>query len=146
MIISEENMQYIETNLKFYGITESDLKDDVIDHICTHIEQSNETDFEEAYQQSIQNLGGYVTLQLLQKEINEKALIKSFLIRKKGFFMISTLNLMLLSAGLLFKLNQWPYSSWLLATAFGMIVLVTVPLFCYNRYRLHTQKTLLLNK
>ena len=146
MIISEENIQYIETNLKFYGIIEANLRDDIFDHICTHIENHNGTDFEEAYQESIHNLGGYATIQFLQKQINEKAIIKSFLMRKKVFFLISTFNLMILSAGLLFKLNQWPYSSILLAVALGLLVFATLPLFCYNRYRLHTQKIILFNK
>lgn len=146
MIISEQNMEYIETNLKFYGIEEPNLKEDVMDHICTHIENYNGTDFEEAYKESIQNLGGYAAIQLLQKEINEKILIKSFLQRKKAFFLISTFNLMLISSGFLFKLNQWPYSSILLATGFSLLLFVTLPFFCYNRYKHSTQKIILLNK
>lgn len=146
MKLTDSNIEFIETNLKFYNVKDGNLKDDLMDHICTHIECYNGEDFEIAYQEAIQNLGGYAAIQIMQKEINEKALIQSFLMRKKAFFLLSTFNIMLLALGFLFKLNQWPYSSVLLATGFGILIFMTLPFGLYNQYKRSFQKTILKNK
>lgn len=146
MILTDSNISFIETTLKFYNINDKDLKEDIMDHICTHIECYNGNDFEKAYKEAIQNLGGYQTIQSMQNDINEKKLIQSFLFRKKAYFLLSTFNIMLLASGFLFKLNQWPYSSVLLATGFGILIFITIPFGLYNKYRKSVQKTILINK
>lgn len=146
MILTDLNIAYIETNLKFYGINNQNLKEDLMDHICTHIERYNGNDFETAYQEAIQNLGGYTSFQLMQKESNEKKLIQSFLVRKRAFYLTSTFNIMLLALGFLFKLNQWPFSSVLLALGFGILVFISIPFAIYNKYKHSSQKTIIKNK
>lgn len=146
MTLTDSNIEYIETNLKFYNVKDGNLKEDLMDHICTHIECYNGDDFETAYQEAIQNLGGYAAIQIMQNEINEKALIQSFLVRKRAFFLLSTFNIMVLALGFLFKLNQWPYSSILLATGFGILIFITFPFALYNQYKRSTQKIILTNK
>ncbi|MQP23927.1 hypothetical protein GFJ94_02475 [Flavobacterium sp. LMO8] len=146
MTLTDNNINYIATNLEFYEIKDVDLKEDLMDHICTHIECYNGTDFEKAYQEAIENLGGYASFQLMQKEINEKKLIQSFLARKRAFYLLSTFNIMLLALGFLFKLNQWPYSSILLASGFGLLIFIIIPFALYNKYKHSTQKLILLNK
>ena len=146
MTLTDLNIAYIETNLKFYGINDQNLKEDLMDHICTHIECYNGNNFETAYQEAIQNLGGYSAIQNMQNTINEKALIQSFLIRKRAYFLTSTFNVMLLALGFLFKLNKWPCSSILLATGFGILIFITIPIAFYNRYKHSKQKTILLHK
>jgi hypothetical protein len=146
MILTDSNISYIETNLKFYGINDETLKDDFMDHICTHIECYNGSDFEDAYQEAIENLGGYSSMQLIQKGINEKKLIQSFLVRKRIFYLLSTFNIMLLALAVLFKINQWPYAGILLTSGFGILIFFTIPSAFYNKYKLTTQKIILLNK
>jgi len=146
MIITDERYTYIETSLAFHGINDKGLKEDFTDHICTHIEHAGEVDFEEAYIQAIQNLGGYGAMQLMQNQINEKQLIRNILFRKKIFHMLSSFNLMLLSAGLLFKINKWPYSEILLASAFSILIFATIPYWFYEKYKFKSQKITLLNK
>lgn len=146
MILTDENVEYIATTLKFYGITDVTLKEDLMDHICTHIECYNGTDFEKAYQKAIQNLGGYASLQNMQKDVNEKKLIRTILARKRAFFLFSTFNIMLLALGMLFKLNQWPYASVLLACGFSILIFGTIPFAFYNKYQLSKQKTILKNR
>ena len=146
MTVTDSNITYIETNLKFYGINDQNLKEDLMDHICSHVECYNGTNFETAYQEAIQNLGGYSAIQNMQNAINEKALIQSFLTRKRAYFLLSALNIMLLALGFLFKLNKWPYSSILLAIGFGILIFITIPFAFYNRYKHSKQKTILLNK
>ena len=146
MKLTDENLKYIETNLTFYGISDETIREDLLDHICTHIECFNGDNFEKAYQEAIENLGGYASFQLMQKEIDEKKLIQSFLARKRAFYLTSTFNIMLLSLGFLFKLNKWPYSSILLASGFGILIFITIPFAFYNKYKRSTQKVILLNK
>lgn len=146
MMLTDENIEYIATTLKFYGITDVTLKEDLTDHICTHIECYNGTDFEKAYQEAIQNLGGYASLQNMQKDVNEKKLIRTILARKRAFFLFSTFNIMLLALGMLFKLNQWPYASFLLACGFSILIFGTIPFAFYNKYQLSKQKTILKNR
>lgn len=146
MILTDEHIEYIATNLKFYGITDTTLKEDLTDHICTHIECYNGNDFEKAYQEAIQNLGGYATLQNMQKDVNEKKLIRTILARKRAFYMFSTFNIMLLALGMLYKLNQWPYASILLASGFCLLIFGTIPFAFYNKYQLSKQKIILKNR
>lgn len=146
MILTDENIEYIATNLKFYGITDNTLKEDLTDHICTHIECYNGNDFEKAYQEAIQNLGGYISLQNMQKNLNEKKLIHTILARKRAFYLFSTFNIMLLALGMLFKLNQWPYASILLASGFSLLIFGTIPFALYNKYQRSKQKIILKNR
>lgn len=145
-MVTDENIEYIVTTLKFYGITDVTLKEDLTDHICTHIECYNGNDFEKAYQEAIQNLGGYASLQNMQKDVNEKKLIRTILARKRAFFLFSTFNIMLLALGMLFKLNQWPYASVLLVCGFSILIFGTIPFAFYNKYQLSKQKTILKNR
>jgi hypothetical protein len=46
MTLTDNNINYIATNLEFYEIKDVDLKEDLIDHICTHIECYNGTDWQ----------------------------------------------------------------------------------------------------
>jgi hypothetical protein len=146
MKLTDENLNYIKTNLTFYGISDETIREDLLDHICTHIECFNGNDFDKAYQEAIENLGGYTAFQLMQIEINEKKLIQSFLTRKRAFYLTSTFNIMLLALGFLFKLNKWPFSSILLASGFGILIFITIPFAFYNKYKHSTQKLILLNK
>jgi hypothetical protein len=146
MIITDRNIEYIETNLSFYGITDVVLKEDLLDHICTHIENYKLETFELAYKEAIETFGGYATMQIVQKEKDEKKLIQSFLARKRAFYLVSSFNIMLLALGFLFKLNQWPYSSILLATGFSILIFITIPFASYNKYKRSYQKTILTNR
>jgi len=146
MIITDENLTYIETSLAFHGIKDLNLREDFTDHICTYIESAEGDDFELAYTQAVYNLGGYGAFQLIQNQINEKNLIKKVFLRKKIFYMLSSFNLMLLASGLLFKLNKWPYSGILLAVAFTILIFGTIPYWFYGKYKLKVQKIILLNK
>ncbi len=146
MKINDEEFAYIERNLTFHGISSGELKEDLLDHIASSIEHTENGSFEDAYQIAIQKLGGYGALQLMQNQINEKAFIRKFLMRKRSYYMFSCLNMMILCLGFLFKMNKWPYANILMAIGFGMLIFCTIPFWFYYRYRLDKQKAILLNK
>lgn len=82
----------------------------------------------------------------MQKDVNEKKLIRRILARKRAFFLFSTFNIMLIALGMLFKLNQWPYASILLASGFIMLIFGTIPFALYNKYQRSKQKIILKNR
>ena len=146
MIVTDDQIAYIETNLVFYGITDQDLKEDLLDHICTHLERSNQQDFEISYQEAIANLGGYAAMQLIQGQKNEKALIQRFILRKRNVHLTCAINAIVLLTGFLFFIFKWPLSGVLILIGFSQLILITIPFIIYEQYKLKTQKFLLLNK
>ena len=135
MELSEQQIDYIETNLEFYGIKDSQLKEDFLDHICSFIENSNGTDFETAYSQAISKLGGYPTLQLLQQDKNEKLLIKSFINRTRNVYLTCAINAIILLIGFVFFMYQWPYSGVLILIGFCQLIIITIPFIIYDKFK-----------
>jgi hypothetical protein len=146
MELSEQQIDYIETNLEFYGINDCQLKEDFLDHICSYIENSNGTDFETAYSQVISKLGGYATMQLLQQDKNEKLLIKSFINRTRNVYLTCAINAIILLIGFVFFMYQWPYSGVLILIGFSQLIIITIPFILYDKFKRQSQKILLLNK
>lgn len=146
MELSEQQIDYIETNLEFYGIKDCQLKEDFLDHICSSIENSNGTDFETAYSQAISKLGGYATMQLLQQDKNEKLLIKSFINRTRNVYLTCAINAIILLIGFVFFMYQWPYSGVLILIGFSQLTIITIPFILYDKFKRQSQKILLLNK
>ncbi|MEW5676470.1 hypothetical protein ABGT15_09175 [Flavobacterium enshiense] len=146
MIVTDLHYEYIETNLAFYGITDEAFREDLMDHICTHLEKSNSSDFETAYQEAINNLGGYAALQLIQRDKNEKALIHSFIRRKRNTHLCCAINAVVLLIGFVFFIYKWPLSGVLILIGFSQLILITIPMIIYEHYKLKTRKILLLNK
>lgn len=146
MTISDEQLDYISANLTFHGIKDENLRDDLIDHICSAVENADDPEFDTAYAQAIRNLGGYGALQLLQHDKNEKRLMAGVLKRKKILYMLSSFNLMLLCWGLLSKIFEWPLANVFTAIAFGLLLFVTIPFAFYERYRSRAQKIILRNQ
>ena len=146
MTISDQEMDYIAQNLTFHGIRDEQLREDLIDHICSDVENSAEPDFDAAYARAILNLGGYGALQLLQYDKNEKRLMAGILKRKKALYMLSSFNLMALCWGLLSKIFHWPLANVITASSFGLLLFVTIPFAFYERYRSRAQKIILRNR
>lgn len=146
MIINEAQHNYIETNLTFYGIKQAALREDLIDHIATYIERVEEGSFEDAYQQAIQNLGGYAALQQMQSQMSDKQLMRKILLRNKVFYMLSSFNMMLLASGFLFKICKWPFANIMLVCGFALLIFGTIPFWFYQSYKKNEQKIILLNR
>ena len=47
MVLLDKHIDFIEKNLKQYGIKSEALKEDLLDHICTYIEERESNDFNE---------------------------------------------------------------------------------------------------
>lgn len=142
MILTEEQIAYIATNLKFYGITSVDLHEDVLDHICTHIESGNFDNFDTAYKDALQKFGGYSAMSGLERDTYMLVTFRKNLRRQKFIYVFGFLATFSLLLGTLFKLMHWPYASIMLFVGFLFLLFVILPLYFYQRYQTYYKRTM----
>ncbi|WP_245594742.1 hypothetical protein [Flavobacterium limnosediminis] len=142
MILTDNQIEYIEANLKFYGVASEALREDLLDHICTFIETGDFTDFETAYRGALQRFGGYSALGSLQKETHYQLYEKKNIRRKRVVYFSGFLAAFLLSTGVLFKLFHWPFAGIILFSGFIALNLILLPVLFYERYKNAIQKTI----
>lgn len=135
MILTEQNINYISKNLELYGIKNPNLREDILDHICTQIENSEEDSFDKAYQSAIKLFGGYTNICSIQTETNSQLYYKSTKNRNKLLYLIGFLNSILITVGVLFKIMQWPYAGKILVSGFILLIIMTLPLYFYSKYK-----------
>jgi hypothetical protein len=135
MILTDEQIEYIDTNLKLYGIASEELRNDVLDHMCTYMEENDFPDFDTAYQEALQKFGGYAAMGNLQKETYLQVTVKRVLQQKKILYICTLTATMLSLTGLLFKVFHWPGAMVLLFLGIAAIILIVLPLYFYQQYR-----------
>lgn len=135
MTITAQHIEFIERNLKLYGVKSKDLREDLLDHICTYIETNASDDFDTLYQEALQKFGGYSSFQNLQLETNLQKFAQQAIRIKRMLHLISTLAILLILTGLLFKMMHWPYATILLFSGCVVFILIVIPTFFYDRYK-----------
>lgn len=135
MKLSDKHIKFIENSLELYGIKSEALKEDLLDHICTYIENQESNDFDTLYQEALQKFGGYSSFQNLQLETTLQKFASQAIRLKRVLHGVGTIAALLISAGLLFKWMHWPYASILLFSGFVLLILVVIPLYFYDRYK-----------
>ncbi|WP_240409033.1 hypothetical protein [Flavobacterium psychrotrophum] len=135
MILSDDQVTYIENSLTQYGVIETELNEGLTDHICTYIENGDHTDFQIAYNEALQKFGGQFGLFALQRQTFYAVALKKILRRKKLQFIVGFLAAFLISTALIFKLMHWPYAGLLIFIGFIILNFGFLPLFFYNRYK-----------
>ena len=139
MNLTNQHIEYIERNLKLYGIKSHELKEDLLDHICTYIENANSDNFDKLYQEALQKFGGYSSFQNLQLETNLQKFAAKSIILKRILNGSGALSALFITVGILFKIMHWPFASILLFSGFIILILFVIPLFFYDRYKTKTQ-------
>ncbi|WGD34008.1 hypothetical protein [Olleya sp. YS] len=140
MRLTDQHIDYISNNLELYGLKNEALKEDILDHICTYIENTDHANFETAYQNAINKFGGYLNINQIQQETNVQLYFKSAKNRNKLLFASSCLTAILIAIGSLFKIMHWPYASIMLLLGFMLLILITLPVYFYNKYKEKTLK------
>lgn len=135
MELSEKHITFIENNLTLYGVKNKDLREDLLDHICTYIEHQNSDDFNALYQQALQKFGGYSSFQNLQLETNYQKFAKQIMTFNKLKFSAGFMVILLLVVSLVFQMMQWPYANAWLLGAIVIAVLVILPVHFYASYK-----------
>ncbi len=140
MTLTEQHIAYIENNLTFYGITSKDLKEDLLDHICTYIESRDSHSFDILYQEALQKFGGYSSFQNLQRETNHQKFTKQLVTFHKIKTSVGFLVILLLVISLVFQMMQWPYANAWLLTAIALSILVILPIHFYAKHKISVHK------
>ncbi|WP_299098367.1 hypothetical protein [uncultured Winogradskyella sp.] len=135
MELSEKHIAFIENSLSLYGVKNIELRDDLLDHICTFIENQDSDDFNKLYQQALQKFGGYTSFQNLQLETNHQKLAKEIITVNKVKFSVGFLVILLLVVSLVFQIMDWPYANAYLLGAIIVSVLVILPAHFYAAYK-----------
>ncbi|WP_179009312.1 DUF3309 domain-containing protein [Winogradskyella forsetii] len=135
MELSEKHIAFIENSLALYGVENKDLKEDLVDHICTYIENQDADDFNILYQQALQKFGGYTSFQNLQLETHHQKLAKQIITVNKLKFSAGFIVILLLVMSLVFQMMQWPYANAWLLGAILISVLIILPVHFYANYK-----------
>jgi hypothetical protein len=135
MILTDQQIDYISTNLEFYGVAKASLKEDLIDHICTYIENSTHTDFDAAYKEAIQNFGGHYALGRLQHQTMVMTSLKKQKNRLMILYIAGFMSAFSIGNGTIFKILHWPGASIMILMGFMVLNLLVIPLFFYDRYK-----------
>lgn len=140
MRLTDQNIDYIANNLELYGLKNPDLKEDILDHICTYLENEEQLSFDEAYKLAIQQFGGYLSITQIQHETNTQLYFKSAKNRSKVLISFEFITALLIITGSLFKIMHWPFAGILIFSGFIVLILITLPLYFYNKYKAQTLK------
>jgi hypothetical protein len=140
MKLLDQHIEFIETNLKFYGIKSDALKEDLVDHICSYIERQDSEDFNLLYQEALQKFGGYGSFQNLQLETNFQKYSQHLIFFNKVQIIVGSLAVLLFVFSLLFKTMHWPYANLLMILGCVIAALFLIPIYFYNRYKKSVHK------
>ncbi|KAB8152903.1 hypothetical protein EZY14_010960 [Kordia sp. TARA_039_SRF] len=135
MNLTEAHIEFISNSLEFHGLQSESIKDDIIDHICTTIENSEHHDFRVAYEEAIQQLGGYYNIKLLQKESKQLVHEKMYVRMKQIQFIVGILLIITFSLGFILKMFQWPYANFALLSGLSILLLGYTPIYLYIKYK-----------
>jgi hypothetical protein len=134
--LTEEQIAFIENDIKVRGITSPDLSIDLLDHICCLIE--NELDeyrnFETVYLQTLL-LFGDKGLKEIQDETNRLLTFKHY------YFMNSTMKIsgyvssMLILIGSFFKFQHWPGANVMILIGVFLLATLFMPLLFILKFK-----------
>jgi hypothetical protein len=134
--LTEEQIAFIENDIKVRGITSPDLSIDLLDHICCLIE--NELDeyrnFDTVYQKTLL-LFGDKGLKEIQDETNRLLTFKHY------YFMNSTMKIsgyvssLMILLGSIFKIQHWPGANVLILIGVFFLAVLFLPLLFILKFK-----------
>ncbi len=110
--LTEEQIAFIENDIKVRGITSPDLSIDLLDHICCLIENKLDEyrNFDTVYQETIL-LFGKNGLKEIQDETNRLLTFKHYYTMNKTMKISGYVSSLMILFGAFFKFNHWPGAS-----------------------------------
>lgn len=133
--LNEAQIDLISAYLKQHGVAHNELHEDLLDHVCTSIEERLEQgdSFESAFQHTI-SLFGPEGLKQVQTQTFE-LLTEMNATMKKVTFGFGLTSTFLLLAGTIFKLQHWIGASVLVVLGVGLLVLGYLPLILSHKLK-----------
>ncbi|MBL7888147.1 MAG: hypothetical protein JNL24_01270 [Bacteroidia bacterium] len=134
--LTEEQIAFIENDIKIRGITSPDLSIDLLDHICCLIE--NELDeyrnFDAVYQDVLSRFGEK-GLKEIQLETNRLLTFKHYYIMNSTMKISGYVSSLLILAGAIFKFNHWPGASIMMVTGMFFLTVLFLPLLFILKFK-----------
>ena len=133
--LNEPQIELVSAYIRQHGVASDDLHDDLLDHVCTSIENLMDggSSFEEAFAKTIKLFGPGGLKQVQQQtfelltEMNENM--------KKVAFSFGLTSTILLLAGTIFKLMHWPGSAVLIVLGAGSLAFVYLPMLLWHKLK-----------
>lgn len=142
-MLAEDKVDWIRTEIEKSSISVQDLKDDLLDHFCCHVEHEIKQGkvFDEAYQNALDQIcpNGFDEIQ------NETIFLLNFkkiMIMKKLMYAIGLISSIAVCMGWLFRILHWPGAGPLLDYGFLGFVFVFVPMLTIDRYKVNISKAM----
>ena len=133
--LTEFQVDLIDAYIKENGVAQSELQEDLLDHLCTSVEGQIQQgkSFEDAFQYTI-NLFGPGGLKQVQNETFE-LLTEMNATMKKVTFGFGLTSTFLLLAGTIFKLMHWPGANIMFMIGAVFLALVYLPLILKHKLK-----------
>ncbi|HRG58408.1 MAG TPA: hypothetical protein PK323_05580 [Bacteroidia bacterium] len=134
--LTEEQIAFIEKDIRVRGITSSDLSIDLLDHICCLIEEELDEyrNFETVYEKTLL-LFGDQGLKEIQEETNRLLIFKHY------YFMNSTMKIsgyissMMILIGAFFKFQHWLGANILILSGVFFMTVLFLPLLFILKFK-----------
>ncbi|NLR93821.1 hypothetical protein [Flammeovirga agarivorans] len=143
MKLNNEQEKIIEDLVDNQGIKIQTLRDDIIDHLCCVVESElgQGKSFDQLLDHAVKELAPNGLIEIQHKTVfllNSKR----FILMKKLMYLIGLIGSVSLTAGVTFKLLHMPLATELFMFGFLALLLVFVPLFAIDKYKVSLQKAL----
>lgn len=139
MRLSKEQIAYIRNNITQEGIGESELINDLLDHICCKVEREmkHTSDFESVYKKVIREFSPETGLVDIQVEINTISHNKAITMKKLTFILVFLLSVSFFTCILLNGIRLLNNYDWAFVNDLAFINQYTFCLFLLPLYWLH---------
>lgn len=134
--LTEEQIAFIENDIKIRGITSPDLSIDLLDHICCLIENELDEyrDFDAVYQDVLSRFGEK-GLKEIQLETNRLLTFKHYYIMNSTMKISGYVSSLLILSGAIFKFNHWPGASIMMVTGVFFLTVLFLPLLFILKFK-----------
>jgi len=134
--LTEEQIAFIENDIKVRGITSPDLSIDLLDHICCLIENKLDEyrNFDTVYQETIL-LFGKNGLKEIQDETNRLLTFKHYYTMNKTMKISGYVSSLMILFGAFFKFNHWPGASILMVFGVFFFTILFLPLLFILKFK-----------
>jgi len=135
MNLSKETANRVISFLKAQHIRNTELHEELLDHLCAAVEESGGIkNLEEFLQNELELLApkGTESLEINYHLSSHK---KHYIIMKQIMYTIGLLSSISLATGILFKLMQWPGANVLLLVGIVLLFMVFIPYSAYRTFK-----------
>ncbi|NQV52075.1 MAG: hypothetical protein HQ500_02780 [Flavobacteriales bacterium] len=133
--LNEPQIELVSAYIRQHGVASDDLHDDLLDHVCTSIENliDGGSSFEEAFAKTIKLFGPGGLKQVQQQTF--ELLTEMNVTMKKTAFSFGLTSTFLLLAGTIFKLLHLPGAAVMLVLGAGVLALIYLPLLLWHKLK-----------